>query len=439
MTNPWLLEFWRFVGVLFFALLVGLATGFVLPVLLLGVLGYVAWHLNNLRNLERWLSAKASSPPEVPGIWGAVFNHLYRMRKRDRKRKKRLTAMLARFRESTAAMPDATVVLNADGVIEWWNDAAGRLLGLRPNLDVGQSVTNLVRHPDFFTFFNEGDFREGVHISAPADSRVLLWIRVIPYGDNQLLMIARDVTRLHQLEQMRRDFIANVSHELRTPLTVITGYIESLSDSDDECARQWQRSLGAMEEQAARMQHIVTDLLLLTRLETERDRPQTQPVDVPKMLETLREDAVMVSRGAHVVDLDAQTGLWLEGAREELRSAFSNLIQNAVRYTPEGGRIRIRWFADDEGAHFQVQDTGIGIAPEHISRLTERFYRVDVGRSRETGGTGLGLAITKHVLMRHKGELRVQSTPGEGSTFSCDFPASQVVYQTEVEAHSESL
>jgi two-component system phosphate regulon sensor histidine kinase PhoR len=318
------------------------------------------------------------------------------------------------------------VVLGAANDIEWWNDAATRVLGLRYPQDTGQPITNLVRHPDFHQLLEGEDFSRTAQFPAPSRDNVMLAVSIIPYGNNQRLMVARDITRLHLLEQMRRDFIANVSHELRTPLTVIMGYVETLQDGDDECARQWARELQAMQQQSSRMQHIVSDLLLLSRLETDQGRREEQEVDVPAMLEMLREDALVLSQGKHTIALEAERALWLKGSRNELRSAFSNLIYNAVRYTPDGGPIDIRWYRDDAGAHFEVQDTGIGVAPQHIPRLTERFYRVDVGRSREMGGTGLGLAIVKHVLMRHDAELRVESEVGKGSTFAFDFPPALV-------------
>lgn len=434
MAHPWWIEFWRLVGLLVLALVIGLVAGQVVLALLVAVLLYLGWQLRNLRRLEQWARGQRRQLPEADGVWGEVFYHMQRLRRKGRKRKKRLTAILSRFRESTAAMPDATVVLGEDGLIQWWNDAATRVLGLRYPQDAGQPLTNLVRDPAFYDYLTRGDFSEPVEFPSPAESGVMLSVRVIPYGNNQRLVVARDVTRLHRLEQMRRDFIANVSHELRTPLTVISGYLESLGDADDAFTRQWGRSLKAMQQQAGRMQQLVNDLLLLSRLETERNALPLEEVDVPTLLGMLREDAVTLGQGAHTVDLEADSELWLQGSGGELRSAFSNLINNAVRYTPEGGRITIRWYGDEAGAHFQVSDTGIGIAPQHIPRLTERFYRVDVGRSRESGGTGLGLAIVKHVLARHGGELGIESTVGEGSTFTCDFPPSLVIRRPAREA-----
>ncbi|MEJ2344700.1 MAG: phosphate regulon sensor histidine kinase PhoR [Gammaproteobacteria bacterium] len=427
MLNPWLLEFWRFLGLLLAAGGVGLLAGHGQLGVVFGLLLYLGIHLRNLYRLQRWLQRKGGYLPDAAGIWGEVYYHLHRLQKRNRKRKKRLASMLNRFRESTAAMPDATVVLDADGAIEWWNDAATRVFGLRYPQDTGQALTNLVRHPDFRPYLEQGDFSAPVQFPSPADANIMLSVRVVPYGKNQRLVVARDVTRLHLLEQMRRDFIANVSHELRTPLTVVTGYVESMMDADDEALQPWQRSLEAMHQQSARMQQIVTDLLLLSRLETDSGGNEDQEVDVPGLIGMIRDDAVALSRGRHTINVDVERGLWLKGSRSELRSAFSNLVYNAVRYTPDGGHIDVRWYADDNGAHFEVQDTGVGIAAHHLPRLTERFYRVDVGRSREMGGTGLGLAIVKHVLMRHGTELRIESELGKGSLFAAEFAPERIV------------
>jgi two-component system phosphate regulon sensor histidine kinase PhoR len=435
--NPWWNEVWRFTGLLILALVFGLIFGQLPLAFLIAVSLYLTLHLRQLYLFERWLREGRRRPPDSSGMWGEVFHHLYRLQKRNRKRKKKLASMLSRFRESTAAMPDATVVMDADGVIEWWNDAASRLLGLRQQ-DTGQPITNLLRHPHFHEFLEREDFSNVVQFPAPTNTQTILSVRIIAYGKDQRLLVARDVTRMHLLEQMRRDFIANVSHELRTPLTVITGYVEALQDDDSECAQQLRRSLDAMQQQSSRMQQIVSDLLLLSRLETDRGQRERQEVDVPALLEMIKEDAVVLSRGQHAIRLQASPGLWLIGSRSELRSAFSNLVYNAVRYTPEGGQIDIRWYSDEKGAHFEVKDTGKGIAAHHLPRLTERFYRVDVGRSRETGGTGLGLAIVKHVLMRHDADLRIDSAIGKGSTFRCDFPVECTMQKPVKQLASES-
>lgn len=435
MFNPWTAEFWRIGGLAFLALLLGLPTGHVAFFLFLGTLGYLVWHLVNLFRLERWLrEGKKFQPPDAAGIWGEVYHHFYRQQQRNRKRKRKLAAILSQFQEAAAALPDAAVVVRSSGEIEWFNEAATRLLGLHAQ-DVGQRVVNLVRHPAFTKLFAGGaggPVADPSEFPSPVDGQLTLVARVVPYGKEQRLLVARDVTRLQRLEQMRRDFVANVSHELRTPLTVVTGFLETMNDGESPCARQWARSLQLMQQQTARMQGIVNDLLLLARLEAEDRIPRSEPVAVPALLAAIREDAVALSgEKAHVIRLEAEPDLWLTGSEEELHCAFSNLVFNAVQYTPDGGEILIRWYADDAGAHLAVKDTGVGIPAHHIPRLTERFYRVDVGRSRASGGTGLGLAIVKHVLSRHEGRLHIESVIDEGSTFTCNFPPSLVLRHPE--------
>lgn len=437
--NTWPQELWRAAGLLFIAVLTGLMIGEVAWTLLAGMAVYLGWHLYQLARLERWLRTKHTpTPPEGVGIWGEVFHHLYRQQLRHKRRKRKLRGLLKRFEEATAAMPDGAVVLGPNDQIEYMNEAACRLLGLQAHQDLGQRVANLVRHPSFMAYLAKGDYREGVQFPSPANERIVLSVRIVPYGKDQRLLIARDVTRLHRLELMRRDFVANVSHELRTPLTVVGGFVETLADGDDPCAQQWGRSLELMKQQTSRMQRIVEDLLLLSRLETDTRGASRDPVSVPAMLAAIREDAEALSgERKHTITLEADAALWLKGSDGELRSAFSNLVFNAVKYTPEGGKINVRWYADEKGAHLEVIDTGVGIAPHHIPRLTERFYRVDVGRSRASGGTGLGLAIVKHVLNRHDGKLRIESEVEKGSKFICDFPLNMVVRrEPEVRQHA---
>ncbi len=446
MFNPWTAEFWRIGGVVLLALLIGLLAGHVAFFLFLGTLSYLVWHLVNLFRLERWLrEGKKFQPPDAAGIWGEVYHHFYRLQQRNRKRKRKLAAILNQFQEAAAALPDAAVVLRASGEIEWFNEAATRLLGLRAQ-DVGQRVVNLVRHPAFTKLFASGTSgpsgpgAEPSEFPSPVDGQLTLVARVVPYGKDQRLLVARDVTRLQRLEQMRRDFVANVSHELRTPLTVVTGFLETMNDGTSPDTPQWARSLQLMQQQTRRMQRIVNDLLLLARLETENRISRPAPVAVPALLAAIQEEALALSgEKAHVIRLEAEPSLWLQGSEEELRSAFSNLVFNAVQYTPDGGEILIRWHADDAGVHLAVKDAGVGIPAHHIPRLTERFYRVDVGRSRASGGTGLGLAIVKHVLGRHEGRLRIESALDKGSTFTCDFPPSLMLQPPEEAAQPSYL
>lgn len=429
MFNPWSAELRRLSILLLFAVILGLLSGQVVLFLLLVVSGYLGWHLQHLYRLYAWLqNGRSFTPPEASGIWGDVFNLIYRSQLRHRKRKKRLTGLIKRFQEATAAMPDATVILDADGVIEWFNGAAQPLLGLQPGRDVGQRLLNLIRNPEFRRFLVMGAPNEPIRLPSPVDETTTLNFRVVPYGTDRRLLLARDVSQQQRLEQMRRDFVANVSHELRTPLTVVSGFLETLLDERDELPSHLARSLVLMDQQAGRMRHIVEDLLLLSRLESDTNRPSRESVAVGVMLKMVEEGvAPLAEEKQQRLSFECDTELWVYAAEKELYSAFSNLIINAVRYTPEGGVITVRWYRDERGAHFEVEDTGPGIAPQHIPRLTERFYRVDVGRSRESGGTGLGLAIVKHVLSRHNATLRISSALNRGSTFSCDFPEEMII------------
>lgn len=429
MFNPWSAEFRRLFLLLFIAFLLGLPFGYSGVFVLVVLAHYLALHLRNLYRLYSWLQdGHRFQPPEAGGIWGDVFQLLYRLQLRNRQRKRRLTALIKRFQEATAAMPDATVILDVDGTIEWFNGAAQPLLGLQAGKDVGQRIANLIRHPEFARFLLKGSPDESLRMTAPQDEGLTLSVRMVPYGKDQRLLIARDISQQMRLEQMRRDFVANVSHELRTPLTVVSGFVETLLEEQEDYPEHLRRSLQRMEQQTFRMQQIVDDLLLLSRLETNRNRPPHDVVAIPALLTMLQEGMQpLVEQKKQRLVLECDTALRIFGAEKELYSAFSNLLTNAVRYTPEEGEITVRWYRDEAGAHFEVRDTGVGIAPQHIPRLTERFYRVDVSRSRDVGGTGLGLAIVKHVINRHGGTLRISSTLNKGSTFSCDFPGSRIV------------
>jgi two-component system phosphate regulon sensor histidine kinase PhoR len=424
----WFKEAWRIAALGLLLTAVGFAVGHVTLLLLVGLVSYIAWHYFNLVRLERWLKqGKKFEPPSGYGIWDELFNDIYRLQVRNRKRKRKLARFLQRFREATAVWPDAAVILDKREAIEWANARASELLGLELPHDVGQPITYLVRHPAFIAFLERGSPAQSLEIPSPTDPDVHLLLHVLPFGKKQQrLLTARDITRLHRLEQVRRDFIANVSHELRTPLTVLAGYLETLTDAADELPEGWAHSLQLMQEQTARMQRIVNDLLLLARLEAEDQQPVQEAIRVPKMLEAIACEAQALSgTRAHHITLEAQE-VDLHGNAGDLRSAFTNLVMNAVQYTPPRGTIRIRWYSDERGAHMEVSDTGVGIEPQHIPRLTERFYRVDVARSRQSGGTGLGLAIVNHVLQRHDAQLHIESVPGKGSSFRCDFPPSRV-------------
>lgn len=424
MSSEWQQEFKLTALIVFCLWLVGWWTEHILLFLLLGCVGYILRHLFYLHQLNRWLirSRKRNALPDTWGAWGEVFYELDRLQQRHRKRKRRLTELLDQFHRSTDALPDAAVVLGIKNEIEWFNRSAIALLGLNPAQDKGQFIGNLIRYPLFNSYLARPEEQKSIKMVSPANPNVMLRVHIVSYGENERLLLARDVTEIHRLEQVRQDFVANVSHELRTPLTVIAGFLETMIDAEDECSHQWERGLSLMAQQTVRMRNIVDDLLLLSRLESEPVEDTHKQVDVAALLSSIVEEAHILSSSQHHIQLTADSTLNLLGREDELRSAFSNVIFNAVRYTPAGGEITVRWYVNEQGGHVEVQDSGEGIAAEHLPRLTERFYRVDVGRSRNQGGTGLGLAIVKHVLNRHQAHLHISSEVGEGSIFRCDFP-----------------
>lgn len=422
-SNPWPAVIARSAGGAMLFLLIGLVTGKLLWAVAIGAVTLLAYNLLQLYRLESWLRlSRKRRPPRAGGLWGNIFDGLDRRHQRQRERRYRLVRLLRRFRESVDAMPDGTIVLTGAGEMEWWNHLASRYLGLQWPQDRGQRIANLIRHPDFASYLESGDSSAAVKIPSPQDSRRTLEIRIVPYGQDQQLLLARDISELHRLETMRQDFVANISHELRTPLTVLRGMSEQLSEMDDLGPEDLERPLVLMEQQIERMTRLVDDLLLLSRLETEAPSTPRSLINFNDMLEDLVEEARAMSSGAHVITLTVDHGLTVAGDEEELRSAFSNLLGNAVKYTQSGGRIDVRWFEAAGGACLTVADTGRGIPLHHLPRLTERFYRVDSGRASRNGGTGLGLAIVKHVLSRHSARLEVTSEVGEGSTFSAIFP-----------------
>jgi len=395
----------------------------------IGLVLYLAWHLRQLNRLSDWLERRLTSEaPESSGIWEDIFLRLYRFRLRNKKRHKRLVKRLSRFQEAATAMPNAIIVMDHETTIEWCNSATSRMLGLHTRKDLGQRLLNLVRNPLLVAYIAKEDYEEPLLMPSPVNEQKMLSVRMVPYGEDQMLLVARDVTRVQLLEQMRRDFVSNVSHEMRTPLTVINGYMEMLCDDEPLSRGESREILSLVNDQAIRLQSIVDDLLQLSRLEASRHVNVNETVDVQKLLEIIIDDARKLSgEKKHNFVVDINASLKLQGSELELRSAFSNLIFNAVKYTPAHGKITIRWFHDDQGAVFSVRDSGIGIPAQHIPRLTERFYRVDVGRSRNTGGTGLGLAIVKHIMQRHEASLFIESTLGVGSEFRCEFPSKGLI------------
>lgn len=394
---------------------------------------YSLWMLQRLKDLVIWVDANDDSEaPESSGVWGELFDTLNIQKKHSRQAKSELEEILARAQQSIDAIEEAVIVTNQSGVIQWCNKRAQEMVGLRPSTDIKNPLTNLIRDPRFVRFFNRADFDQGVEIPSPNNPQKILQFYVTVFGDRRdRLLIGRDVTRLNNLEQMRKDFVANVSHELRTPLTVIKGYLETFLDSLDPVQQKaLYRGLEQMDQQANRMEMLVADLLLLSKLETNDTEKTVATVKIPRLLQQVYNDAQAVNdEKQHKIELKADPNLLLLGIEDELRSAFSNLVINAVKYTPEEGHIKISWWEDEKGAHLAVKDSGIGIDPRHIPRLTERFYRADPSRHSKTGGTGLGLAIVKHVLIHHDAELEIKSELMKGSEFICHFPPRLVIRQ----------
>jgi two-component system phosphate regulon sensor histidine kinase PhoR len=390
-------------------------TCWLLPAVLLGYLG---WHLYHIRQLVRWLQDGGNRlPVSARGIWGYVFYRLEVKRRKAAKRKKKIGRLLKQFQASTQALPDATVVLDKNFRISWLNDAASAILGIK-RTDIGQLVTSLLRSPEFQRYLLAGDFGEVLNLESPHDKQLRISIRVVPFERKQFLLLARDITQQYLLETMRRDFVSNASHELRTPLAVLQGSLEQLEGETVEHPGI-ARPVARMKRQSERMMRILQDLLTLARLESRRESEGRRAVNLSALVGEVVEEARMASemQGGHRIDTAIETGIGLLGNPTDLHAAVSNLVMNAVRYTPAGGEIRIALYRLKTGVRFEVADTGLGIAPEHLKRLTERFYRVDVGRSRDAGGTGLGLSIVKHTLEQYRSQLDVSSTPGVGSVF----------------------
>jgi two-component system phosphate regulon sensor histidine kinase PhoR len=400
------------------------AVAFMLVVLLV----VMAMHARQLYKLGVWLNdARLENIPEAGGIWDEVFSQLYRMVKYHKQTKQELAAELQHIEQATAALPEGVAILNEANRIEWCNPLAEQHFGLDAEHDIMQDITYLVRQPEFVEYLHESNFSEPLVMRPARHHDMVLSIKLIPYGENKRLLISRDITQLERIEAMRRDFVANVSHELRTPLTVVNGFVENLQDMPDISKDNARRALQLMAEQTRRMENLVSDLLTLSRLENDQTPMSEDAVDVHALLNEIYQDGQLLSAGRHTLRLETPGKAKLLGNREELRSAFGNLLSNAIRYTPEGGSILLRWAERNDQPVFSVQDSGIGIAPQHIPRLTERFYRVDRSRSRETGGTGLGLAIVKHIAMRHQAKLEVLSEEGKGSTFTLVFPIKRAV------------
>ncbi|MGB9355891.1 MAG: phosphate regulon sensor histidine kinase PhoR [Azonexus sp.] len=406
-----------------FGYFVSPSTGWMVFSLGLGL--QMVFHFRNFARLERWSRAPVVDDSLAgKGAWDGIFGRLYRHEKDLRARIAGRDEEIAMLFSAGQALTDGVVLLDRQDQILFCNTTAEMQLGLVVRTDRGQPIANLVRQPEFVAYLRSADFSRPLILRSYRGDNSVLSIHIVPYAGDRRLMQIKDVTQFDRLDRMRRDFVANVSHELRTPLTVLAGYLETLQEIDvDRDERQ--RYLGLMAEQSRRMQAIVQDLLTLSSIESAPP-PANDIVDMASLIDKLRRDAEALSAGRHVIIVDSDGHGDLRGSELELTSALGNLVSNAVRYTPAGGSVRISWKATLQGAEFAVEDSGIGIDSMHIPRLTERFYRVDRGRSRDAGGTGLGLAIVKHSLNRHQAQLEITSTPGIGSRFAARFPAARV-------------
>ena len=404
--------------------LTGFLTGHTVLALLVFSFGYITWQFTRLYQLEAWVNqARRSEPPseELQGVWADIADDVQLMYNRHEKEKLRLEAVVHRVQEMTTALNDGVILVDGRGNIEWWNRAAGELFNFQA-IDLGQKITNLIRFPKFTRYYEAGDFSEPLDHTLTQKNSMEVEFLVHKFGQNERLIVVRDISRLSKLEQMRKDFVANVSHELRTPLTVLRGYLETLEDADN-IPPVWNKALSHMQSQAGRMTSLINDLITLSRLETDEKEHGQEVVSLVTLADMIAEDARQISaESKHLISVNGPKEAFIYGREQELRSAISNLVFNAINYTPSEGIILIDIAQGPNGTTVSISDNGDGIDPKHIPRLTERFYRVDPGRSVSSGGTGLGLAIVKHVLLRHNAELTIKSTPGRGSEFICYFP-----------------
>ncbi|MBN3500717.1 phosphate regulon sensor histidine kinase PhoR [Burkholderia cenocepacia] len=404
----------------------GPTAGLVFVVVMLVAQGFFSTF--HTQRLWRLLDAPVyGEVPSAPGIWGEIYYRLHKLAKQWHAQVRQVEQHHSRFIQAIQASPNGVAMLDDHDQIEWCNAIAEVHFGLDAKRDLRQHITNLVRHPDFVRYLNAQHYDETLLMRGMGDSRQnVLAVQVFPYGENRKLLLTQDITELERTDAMRRDFVANVSHELKTPLTVLSGFLETMRElplNEEDRARY----LDMMEQQASRMRHIVTDLLVLAKLEGESKPPVDHAIDMRAVFDHLKEDAQTLSSGHHDIAFSIDETLGVTGAQTELFSAFANLVTNAIRYTPDGGKIVVSWRREGAQGVFSVTDSGFGIPAADLPRLTERFYRVDRSRSRDTGGTGLGLAIVKHVLQRHDAHLYVQSEEGRGSTFTARFPGSRII------------
>lgn len=422
--------FWLALVLIFVCLILWASRGAVTALVVFGlaVSIYLGSHLYWLHKLNRWYKKPhLSTIPNGTGIWEDIFADIYHQQRKHNRSQAQISSALDRFRHAASALPDGVVLLNGEDKIEWCNPPAEKQLGLELSKDTGQPITYLVRHTGFLKYLQDQDYSEPIKLKSWRNPEITLEIQLVPFGGKQKLLICRDITQIEKLEIMRRDFIANVSHELRTPLTVVGGFLETLMDMDGAVPEGTRNYFKMMSDQTGRMRHLIEDLLTLSQLESGATVTQDTEIDMNSQLNMLMNEAQSLSSGKHRISIEADPTISLSGAAEELHSALGNLVSNAIRYTPEGGEIKLIWRMHGQEAVFSVKDSGIGIEQKHIDRLTERFYRVDRSRSRETGGTGLGLSIVKHILTRHQARLEIESVLDKGSTFSVVFPKSRIV------------
>lgn len=415
----WLLGFIGAVGVL------GYFFEQTLLALLIATSLYCGRIVYQTHRLARWVyHARRSTAADdgLASIWSDIAEDVRFLQLRHEREKQRLQAVVVRVQEMTTALTDGVILIDKRDNVEWWNQAAGHLFGFK-EVDQGHKLTNIIRTPKFVHYFDRRDYQQPLELNSSRKEDQQLQVQVHPFGQGERLVVARDITRLFKLEQMRKDFIANLSHELRTPLTVIKGYLETLADSE-QLPKNWLQPFTQMSQQASRMNGLIQDLITLSKLETQEREPLRKPVELGPLLASVVDDAKALSTAhGHSFVVQGDLTARLLGNSDELRSAFANLVVNAVNYSPDGGKIIVSVQRSAGGLEVSVKDNGVGIDPKHIPRLTERFYRVDPSRSVLTGGTGLGLAIVKHILLRHDAQLRINSMPGKGSTFYCEFPA----------------
>lgn len=416
---------YRLLALLVASAFVGWLFNHVLLAMFATTLLLLIWQYHHLFTLINWLlRSKALSPPQAKGIWGDLYDGLYRQMKRQRHKQKQLNEKIRRFRDGAEALPDAALMLSEELTIEWGNKKAQQLLGVRWPDDFALRIDNLLRAPEFADYLAQEDFEHPCLLVSPIQGDVQLEIRLMAYGSEHVLLLARDISNLQRLEDMRRDFVANVSHELKTPLTVVRGYVEMIQGSQNVFEPHWQKAFQTIEGQVSRMDRLVEQLLNLAKVENNNG-DEKQVINMAQLITTLVDEVTWLNQEKqHKISTTITTDVAVLGAEIELKSACANLLANAIAYTPAHGIIDVSWQLKDNKAVFSVKDNGDGIKPEHVNRLTERFYRIDRSRSRDTGGSGLGLAIVKHVLHHHNAELVITSHWGEGSEFSICFDES---------------